>query len=150
MQGFRRELSSGTLTFLHTVAEPDPSFLTFDPSRRLLFAVSEGLGLDGGAVASFSVNSATGQLTLLSHQPSLGGEPCHLCCDPPGRYVLVANHEHGSVVVLPVDAEGSLGPVSHFHHHVGSRPGPTQPGPPPHSGAPAPSRRHAPPPPPAR
>jgi 6-phosphogluconolactonase len=129
IQVFRREPSSGKLTFLHTVAEVDPSFLTFDPSRRFLFAVSEGLGLDGGAVASFSVNSATGQLTPLSHQPSLGGEPCHLCCDPTGRYVLVANHEHGSVVVLPVDAEGRLGPVSHFQQHEGSGPGPTQAGP---------------------
>ncbi len=129
IQVFRRDPSSGKLTFLHTVPETDPSFLTFDPARRLLFAVSEGLGLDGGAVASFSVNSATGQLTPLSHQPSLGGEPCHLCCDPTGRYVLVANHEHGSVVVLPVDADGRLGPVSDFKQHVGSGPGPTQAGP---------------------
>src|SRR6266851_1408242 len=126
---FRRDPSNGRLTFLHTVAEVDPSFLTFDPTRRFLFAVSEGLGLDGGAVVSFSMNSATGELQKLSHQPSLGGEPCHLCCDPTGRYVLVANHEHGSVVVLPVDADGRLGPVSDFKQHVGSGPGPTQAGP---------------------
>ena len=126
---FQRDPASGTLTFLHTVAEVDPSFLTFDPSRRFLFAVSEGLGLDGGAVVSFKVDGQTGQLTPLSHQPSLGGEPCHLCCDPTGRYVLVANHEHGSVVVLPADADGRLGPVSDFQQHVGSGPGPTQAGP---------------------
>src|SRR5258707_5022054 len=129
IQVFRREPCSGQLTFQHTVMETDPSFLVFDPSRRFLFAVSEGLGLDGGAVASFSVNSATGQLTPLSHQPSLGGEPCHLCCDPTGRWVLVANHEHGSVVVTPVDVEGCLGPVSDFKQHVGYGPGPTQAGP---------------------
>jgi len=129
IQVFRRDPSSGRLTFLHTVAEVDPSFLTFDPSRRFLFAVSEGLGLDGGAVASFAMDRATGQLIPLSHQPSLGGEPCHLCCDPTGRWVLVANHEHGSVVVLPVDADGRLGPVAHFQQHEGSGPGPTQAGP---------------------
>lgn len=129
IQVFQRDPSSGKLTFLHTVAEVDPSFLTFDPTRRFLLAVSEGLGLDGGAVVSFSVNSETGQLTPLSRQPSLGGEPCHLCCDPTGRYALVANHEHGSVVVLPVDADGRLAPVSDFQQHVGSGPGPTQAGP---------------------
>ena len=68
---FQRDPASGTLTFLHAVAEVDPSFLTFDPSHRFLFAVSEGLGLNGGAVASFKVDGPTGQLTPLSHQPSL-------------------------------------------------------------------------------
>src|SRR5439155_1616179 len=116
---------SGKLTLLHSIAEVDPSFLSFAPDRRFLFAVSEGLGLDGGAVASFKLDHATGQLESLSRQPSLGGEPCHLCCDPSGRFVLVANHEHGSVVVLPIDADGRLGPVSDFKQHAGSGPGPT-------------------------
>ena len=52
---FMRDPRSGKLTLLHTVAETDPSFLTFDPDRRFLFAVSEGLGLNGGAVASFAI-----------------------------------------------------------------------------------------------
>ena len=126
---FQQDPLNGQLVLVQSIAEVDPSFLTFDPRRRFLFAVSEGLGLAGGAVASFKVDSSTGQLSPLSHQPSLGGEPCHLCCDPTGRWVLVANHEHGSVVVLPVDADGRLGPVSDFQQHVGSGPGPTQAGP---------------------
>jgi 6-phosphogluconolactonase len=126
---FERDPETGALTLRHTVAAVDPSFLTFDPHRRFLFAVSEGLGLDGGGAASFKLDAATGGLTLLSEQPSLGGEPCHLCCDPTGRWLLVANHEHGSVVVLPIDADGRLGPVSDFRQHAGSGPGPTQEGP---------------------
>jgi 6-phosphogluconolactonase len=126
---FQRDPQSGKLTLLQSLAEVDPSFLTCSPRRRFLFAVSEGLGLNGGAVASYTIDGSTGQLAPLSHQPSLGGEPCHLCCDPTGHWVLVANHEHGSVVVLPVDADGRLGPVSHFQQHVGSGPGPTQKGP---------------------
>jgi 6-phosphogluconolactonase len=126
---FERDPISGTLTLLQSLSEVDPSFLTFDPQRRFLFAVSEGLGLNGGAVASFKVDGQTGQLTALSRQPSLGGEPCHLSCDPTGRWILVANHEHGSVVVFPVDADGRLGSVAHFQQHVGSGPGPTQTGP---------------------
>jgi 6-phosphogluconolactonase len=126
---FQRDPESGRLALLQSVSEVDPSFLTFDPQRRFLFAVSEGLGLNGGAVASFEVDDQTGHLTPLSRQPSLGGEPCHLCCDPTGRWILVANHEHGSVVVLPVDADGRLGPVAHFEQHEGSGPGPTQTGP---------------------
>src|SRR5205085_4992087 len=126
---FQQDPLSGKLTLLQSLAEANPSFLTFSPDRRFLFAVSEGLGLNGGAVVSFTIDGPTGQLTPLSHQPSLGGEPCHLCCDPTGRWVLVANHEHGSVVVLPIDDDGRLGPVSHFQQHERSGPGPTQAGP---------------------
>jgi 6-phosphogluconolactonase len=126
---FQQDPHSGKLSLLHSIAEVDPSFLVFDPHRRFLFAVSEGLGIDGGGVVSFKIDGPTGHLTLLSRQPSLGGEPCHLCCDPTGRWLLVANHEHGSVVVLPIDADGRLGPVSDFVQHEGSGPGPTQAGP---------------------
>jgi 6-phosphogluconolactonase (cycloisomerase 2 family) len=73
---------------LQSLAEVDPSFLTFHPRRQFLFAVSEGLGLDGGAVASLQVDGPTGRLTPLTRQPSLCGEPCHLCCDPTGRWVV--------------------------------------------------------------
>jgi len=129
IHSFHQDPQSGNLTLRHTIAIDDPSFLTFDPRRRWLFAVSEGMGLDGGGVASFNIEDATGRLRQLSYQPSLGGEPCHLCCDPSGRWVLVANHEHGTVAVLPVDADGRLGPVADLRQHVGSGPGPTQTGP---------------------
>jgi len=125
---FDRDPHTGTLTPRHTVAEVDPSFLTFDPRRRFLFACSEGLGRDGGEAASFEIGP-DGQLTPLGHQPTLGGEPCHLCCDPSGRWLLVANHEHGSVAVLPIGADGRLGPLSDLRQHEGSGPGPTQTGP---------------------
>jgi 6-phosphogluconolactonase len=129
IHSFHQDTQSGKLTLRHTVPEVDPSFLTFDPQRRFLFAVSEGMGRDGGGVASFKLEGSTGHLTPLSHQPSLGGEPCHLCCDPTGRWLLVANHEHGSVAVLPIDADGRLGPVADLRQHAGSGPGPTQTGP---------------------
>jgi len=129
ISSFHQDPRSGKLTLLHTVAAVDPSFLTLDPRGRVLFAVSEGMGREGGGVASFKLEGSAGQLSPLSYQPSLGGEPCHLCCDPTGRWVLVANHEHGSVVVLPVDADGRLGPVADFRQHVGSGPGATQTGP---------------------
>ncbi len=129
IQVFQQNPHSGQLTFLHATAEVDPSFLTFDPRGRFLFAVSEGLDRASGAAASFKIEGPTGRLTPLSHQPSLGGEPCHLACDPTGRWLLVANHEDGSVAVLPIDADGRLGPASDRRQHEGSGPGPTQTGP---------------------
>jgi 6-phosphogluconolactonase len=111
------------------VAEADPSFLAFHPSGRFLFSTSEGLTSDRAAVASFGIDPTTGDLTPLSRQPSGGGEPCHLCVDPSGSFVVVANHEDGTVAVFPVDADGRLAPFSDLRQHAGSGPGPTQTGP---------------------
>jgi 6-phosphogluconolactonase len=129
IQVFSRDTANGKLSFLHTVPAVDPSFLAFDPDRRFLFAVTEGLGIEGGAVASFDLDAATGAMRPLNSQPTLGGEPCHLTVDPSGSWLIVVNHEHGSVVVLPIGGDGHLGPVSDFKQHVGSGPGPTQAGP---------------------
>jgi 6-phosphogluconolactonase len=126
---FEHDRATGALRHLQTVEESDPSFLTFDPSRRFLFAVSEGMGLEGGGVVSFEIDPETGGLSHLSRRPTGGGEPCHLTTDPSGRWLIVVNHEHGSVAVFPIEADGRLGERSDFKQHVGSGPGPTQAGP---------------------
>jgi len=130
IETFSYSPGSGALSHVATTELADPSFLAFDPTRRWLFAVSEGRGsVDAGMVASFAIDPQTGALTQLSEQPTGGGEPCHLTTDPSGRWVIVANHEHGSVAVLPIGADGRLGPRTHHRQHRGSGPGPTQEGP---------------------
>jgi 6-phosphogluconolactonase len=126
---YEREPATGALRLRSTARETDPSFLAFDPSRRFLFAVSEGLGREQGRVVSFEIDGGNGALTWLSRQPTGGGEPCHLCVDSTGRWLFVANHEHGSVAVFPIDTQGRLGPATDLRQHTGSGPGPTQSGP---------------------
>jgi 6-phosphogluconolactonase len=121
--------TTGQLEPRSRIAEADPTFLVFHPSRRWLFATSEGLSADQAAVVSFSIDPRTGGLTWLSRQPAEGREPCHLCVDPTGAFVLVANHLDGSVAVFPIDQDGRLAPASDVRRHTGSGPGPTQQGP---------------------
>ena len=59
-------------------------------------------------VVSYEIDSRSGIPNKLSSQPTRGGEPCHLCIDPSDRWLIVANHEHGSVPVFPIDADGRL------------------------------------------
>lgn len=125
---YRRDLQTGRLTQQSFVRDVDPSWLTFDPAKRYLFAVSEGR--EGtGSVSSWAIDPQTGDLSFLGRQPTGGGEPCHMCTDPAGRYLMVANHEDGSVAVLPIDEAGRLGPMTDLRKHEGSGPGPTQEGP---------------------
>lgn len=106
-----------TLVPMGLVAEtPNPSFLEFDPKRRLLFAVNEQ---DEGAVSAFAIERETGKLTPLNRRSSMGRGPCHLALDKTGRNILVANYASGSVAVLPVGADGKLGEATSVAQHSG-------------------------------
>jgi 6-phosphogluconolactonase len=129
IQVFDVDAASGSLRHRQSVAAVDPSFLALDAAGTTLFAVSEGMGSEGGAVESYAVDPDTAALMWLSRQSTGGGEPCHLCIEPSGRWLVVANHEHGSVAVFPIFADGRLGARSDLRQHVGSGPGPTQAGP---------------------
>jgi 6-phosphogluconolactonase len=88
-----------------------PTFLEIDVRRRVVFAVNEVdvfADRPTGSVSAFKVDPATGQLTLLNQQSSVGKAPGHLTLDKEGRNLLVSNST-GLVAVLPVAADGTLG-----------------------------------------
>ncbi|MEI9892982.1 MAG: beta-propeller fold lactonase family protein [Chthoniobacter sp.] len=69
---------------------------------------------EAGSISSFAIDRSTGQLTLLNTVSSGGAGPAHLSIHPSGRFVLVANYFGGSVAVLPILPDGSLGAASDF------------------------------------
>jgi 6-phosphogluconolactonase len=113
---FRQDPATGALAHRQTVpGVVNPSFLALDPGERFLFAVNETRETDGaetGAVSSFALDAHTGVPRFLSQQHSGGSNPCHLAVSPDGRFLLVANHEHGRVAVLPIDDAGRLAPAT--------------------------------------
>ncbi len=121
---YRMNEKTAELTHYKTVTGvADPSFLTFDPKRRHLYAVNEVEQFEGkasGSVSAFSVDKKTGDLNFLNKQSTSGGSPCHLIVDEKGNYVLVANYSGGSVAVLPIMEAGSLGMPTSVVQHRGS------------------------------
>jgi 6-phosphogluconolactonase len=112
-----------TLVPLGLAAEAvNPSFLELDLKRRLLFAVNEIDQFEGkstGAVSAFSIDAATGTLSLLNQRLSMGTGPCHLVLDKERRNLLIANYGGGSVAVLRVGTDGRLGETTAFVQHSG-------------------------------
>lgn len=101
----------------------NPSFLAMSPDGRFLFAVSElNGGGDAGRVISYRVDGANGVLTRINDQPSGGDDPCYVTVDKTGRWVIVGNYSSGSLSVLPVNADGSLGQAVSRQVHEGSGP----------------------------
>jgi 6-phosphogluconolactonase len=124
LQTMNEEVSQNILLVpLGLAAEtPSPSFLEIDPQRRLLFAVNEVETFQGkptGSVSAFKIDEATGKLTLINQQPSMGTGPCHVVLDRTRRNLLVANYNSGSVAVIPVGADGRLAAPSSVIQHTG-------------------------------
>ena len=115
------DAASGKLSEPVLAAElSNPSFLAVHPTAKYLYAVNEGPGPGkGGGVTSFALDAKTGELTRLNQESTVGDGPCHLVVDATGKNVLVANYGGGSVAVLPIGADGKLGPASDFVQHKG-------------------------------
>ena len=102
----------------------NPSFLTLSPDHHFLYAVSETHGADGGHVFAYRWDAQHSKLHFLNEQPSGGKDPCHLSTDHTGKWLLVANYTSGSVAVLPIHTDGSLGAPVQVIQHQGHGPHP--------------------------
>jgi 6-phosphogluconolactonase len=113
---FEMDPATGHLNLIKLAAElRNPSWLSFDPSGRFLFAANDGEGSASkeGAVTAFAVNRSDGSLRLLNTVSSEGEGPAHLSVDASGKYVFVANYAGGSIAVLPILPTGALGQATY-------------------------------------
>ena len=88
----------------------NPSFLCLNRRCDRLYTVHG----DGFEVSVFAVAPENGHLRFLQRQACGGLNPVHLALDPSEKFLLVSDHlgqQGGSLVVMPVDGDGCLGPV---------------------------------------
>ena len=121
---YRMHPTTGALEFgSKTTGVVNPSYLAVDPTKRFLYAVNELKTYEDkptGTVSAFAVDAKSGKLEFLNKRLTHGTDPCHVIVDGKGRHIFVANFMSGSVCVLPVRNDGSLGEASDFVQHLGS------------------------------
>ncbi|MBS0959570.1 MULTISPECIES: lactonase family protein [Acetobacter] len=122
---FEMNSETGSLTNVMTFTDIDsPSYIVLSPDKRFLYAVSEVSDFDtthSGSVTAFSVNHETAALTKLNTVASGGADPAYVSVHPSGRYVFIANYTGGTVSVIHVLADGSLGHTTELIHDSGPR-----------------------------
>ncbi len=99
-----------------------PTCLVFNAARTRLYstnATDQFEGGESGSISAFAIDRSDGHLTLLNTVASGGAGPTFASIDPSGRFLLVANYFGGSVAVLPIRTDGSLGPASDIHKGAG-------------------------------
>ena len=115
---FEMNADTGQLSGKRLVAKtPNPSWIVIHPSKKYLYALNEISDFRGnsGSVTAFQIHPATGDLSALNTVSSEGAGPAYLSLDASGRYVFVANYAGGSIAVLPILADGSLGSAVDIH-----------------------------------
>jgi 6-phosphogluconolactonase (cycloisomerase 2 family) len=101
---------------------PSPAWISLSPDAKFLYAGNEIGNFNGsksGSVSAFAVDKVSGRLTLLNTVSSEGAGPAYVAVHPSGKYVLSANYAGGSLAVLPVKADGSLGGATDIFHPTG-------------------------------
>jgi 6-phosphogluconolactonase len=103
---YRVDPASGAWSHVQQVSDlVNPSFLTIDRQQRHLYSVHADLT----EVSAFAIEPASGRLTFMNRQSMDGKNPVHLAIDPSGKFLVTANYTGGTVAVLPIQADGSLG-----------------------------------------
>lgn len=104
------------------VKSNNPSFLAIRPGHPDLYAVNEIDEYEGkksAAASAFSIDRASGRLSLLNIIATEGSGSTHLAIDKTGRYLLTANYSAGSISLLPILEGGRLGKPAAVLHHTG-------------------------------
>lgn len=120
------DLASGKLSRVNSFeGTKSSSYICISSDNKYLYAVDgEKLNpkLDHVSVASFEIDEKSKELTLLNKQSVEGRGACHLSLTSDNKFLMVANYSSGNAVVLPVDKDGSLKPVSSNKQHSGTGP----------------------------
>jgi 6-phosphogluconolactonase len=99
-----------------------PSFLALRPDGKTLYAANELAGAPpaGGTLSAFRIADEKGALRFLNKEATNGDHPCHLAIDRTGKWAIAANYSSGSVAILPLKDDGSLGGPASVLAHKGS------------------------------
>lgn len=133
---FKLDMSSGALSPTGAVTDiHNPSFLSVHPNGQVLYSIDEDRSQTPSVanVNAYDIDRQSGQLKLINQQSTHGQGLAHLSVDHAGRFVFATHYGGGSIAVLPILADGSLGQTTHVVQHEGTGPHPRQDAPHPHS-----------------
>ncbi len=83
------------------------------PSGKFLYGSNRG----HDSIAVFSIDPASGKLTIIEHAPTQGRTPCNFNLDPNGKYLFAENQESDTVVTFSINQDtGKLTPTGQVLH----------------------------------
>jgi 6-phosphogluconolactonase len=110
----------GSVQLVDSVQTSNPSYLAVAPNQQYVYAVSETVrGNHSGKVRAFRFDDKTGRLQYVNEQSSRGDNPCYVMIDKTGNWIAVGNYTSGTLALLPIHKDGSLGEAIDSFQHYG-------------------------------
>jgi 6-phosphogluconolactonase len=115
--------STGAITYVNSTADDfieSPSWLVISKSNRFLYAVSEVdnfAGTYSGAISAYVINPDTLTLSFINKVSTYGAAPCHATTDVAETALYVSNYCSGTIAVVPLLPDGSLGNATQVIDH---------------------------------
>jgi 6-phosphogluconolactonase len=118
VSAFTYDPESGRLELIQTVSSLPKDFagenicadIQVHPSGNFVYVSNRGLD----SLTIFAVDPATGRLTYVANQSSLGETPRNFAIEPGGRFLLAANQDSDNIVTFSIDlGTGKLSPTGH-------------------------------------
>ncbi len=115
---FKFNSANGTTEEVSHIKAANPSFLTVSADEKFVYAVDETAPQNGkgGDIVAYSFSNETGTLTFINRQLSGGDHPCHVEADKTGKWLFVSNYTSGTLSVLPINNDGSIGIATIIQH----------------------------------
>ena len=114
---FAYDADAGTLTGLHylstlpegtTGERLSTAQILVEPSGKFVYVSNRG----HNTIAIFAIDQATGRLTAVGHQSTLGETPRNFAIAPSGTFLYAANQNSNTIVQFKIDLEtGALTPT---------------------------------------
>ena len=118
---YRYNDTTGIADPVSNMIASNPSYVAVSPDQKYVYAVHENADNgNGGEISAYSFDAQSGKLSLLNKQFTAGDHPCYVDVDKTGKWVFTANYSSGTLSVLPVNADGSLGVATTVIKHSGS------------------------------
>ncbi len=113
---YRFNTQTGDFTPVSVARVSNPLFLAVSPDHRFLYSLS---GNNRDSVRAFAIDKQSHRLTALNAQASGAKGVVHLQVDKTGNWVIVGHYTDGSLSVLPINPDGSLGMFRQLIQHEG-------------------------------
>ena len=99
----------------------NPTYLTINQDNQYIYSVVKNG--EAGGVASYSLNSQTGELSFLNSLVENGASPCHISVNRENTYVVTVNYHKGTVDLYTTNQRtGKVEALISTIQHVGSGP----------------------------
>src|SRR5471030_557182 len=116
---YRFYVETGKLAYLNEIDDvSNPSYLCLSTNNKFVYAVNENG--KNGEVSAFTFDPKQGKLVFINKQSSSGADPCYISVDKDKKNVFIANYSSGTLAVLPVNKDGSLGAPSQLVQDQGT------------------------------